>query len=82
LLTIALACGAVEHRKRIVSQERAIRGKLQDADNVNPIAQRGLIHNDGPYALRLDTTNLSAEESASALINLVESIVPPAQRAK
>jgi hypothetical protein len=70
--TIALYCDADEHRRRIVAADRAFRGKLQDPAYVDRAEGRPLIERDGPLALRLDVTNLSAEESAAAIASWIE----------
>lgn len=73
-LTISLICDASEHRRRIVTEERAARGKLRDASYVDRAAQRRLIEKQGPLSLCLDTTHRSGEEASSILVDWIERV--------
>lgn len=75
--SIALVCEAAEHRRRIVNEERAGRGKLQDASYVDRAVTRRLIENVGGLCNRLDTTDLSADYAASILVDWIEASVQP-----
>jgi hypothetical protein len=70
--TIALYCDADEHRRRIVAEDRAARGKLQDASYVDRATDRRLIERDGPLSLRLDVTHRSAQDAAATLASWIE----------
>ncbi len=70
--SVALVCEAAEHRRRIVSAERAERGKLQDASYVDRTVTRRLIERTGDLSKRLDITHLSADTAASFLADWVE----------
>lgn len=69
--SVALLCEAIEHRGRIVSAERAGRGKLQDASYVDRAITRRLIERDKGFSKRLDITGLSADGAASLLIDWI-----------
>lgn len=78
-LTISLACDAPQHRRRIVTEERAGRGKLQDPSYVDRVAARRLIEKAGPLSSRLDITHRSAEDAASILVDWIEGITSAAE---
>jgi len=67
LLTVALACAPEEHRRRIVSEDRAAKGKMRDVAYVETAAARRLIERDGDDSLRLDITRLAADEAAATI---------------
>jgi len=69
--SVALVCKAAEHRRRIVSAERAGRGKLQDASYVDRAIARRLIERKGDLSKRLDITDLSADAAGSILADWV-----------
>lgn len=64
---IALYCEPSEHRRRIVNEGRAGRGKLQDASAVNAMVDRPLAEGRGPHSLRLDITDITAADAASSI---------------
>lgn len=64
---IALYCEPSEHRHRIVSDDRAIRGKLQDAGGVDLLSRRPLAEGNGLPSLRLDITNMTASDAAAGI---------------
>jgi thymidylate kinase len=70
-LTIALSCDPPEHRRRIVSEDRALRGKVRDPSLVDRAATRTLFERVGPYSTRLDVTHRSAEEAAAMLVDWI-----------
>jgi len=70
-LTIALVCDPDEHRRRIASDERALRGKLRDLAYVDRIVTRPRFERPGPLSTRLDVTHRSAEYAAAILVDWV-----------
>jgi predicted kinase len=70
--TIVLLCDVPEHRRRIMGEDRAARGKLRDASYMDKAARRHVIERDGPFSLRLDVTNRSAEDAAAILADWIE----------
>lgn len=67
LFTVALICAPDEHRRRIMGEDRAAKGKLRDAAYVETASTRRLIEHAGEDSLRLDVTRLTADEAASAI---------------
>jgi predicted kinase len=63
--SIALYCEPSEHRGRIVSEDRAGRGKLQDAGTVELLTRRPLAEGLGPKSLHLDITHMTAGDVAA-----------------
>lgn len=64
LFAVSLRCSPVEHRNRMVSEDRERRGKLRDADAVARLSLRPLVQLTGSRILEMNVTNLSAEEAA------------------
>lgn len=67
LFTVALHCAPDEHRRRIMGQDRAAKGKLRDAAYVDGASRRSLIERAGDDSLRLDVTHLAADDAAAEI---------------
>jgi hypothetical protein len=78
LLTIARSCDPAEHSRRIVSEERELRGKLRDASYVDRAITRPLFERTGTFSTRLDVTHRSAEDAAATLAEWVNAIASTA----
>jgi hypothetical protein len=65
LLAVCLSCDPDEHRRRIVSPDRAAKGKVQEAGYVDRCIGRMLMQLGGPQSLSLDVTQVSPREAAS-----------------
>jgi MoxR-like ATPase len=76
-LSITLACDPAEHRRRIVSEERALRGKVRDVAYVDQALTRPLFERTGRLSTQLDITDRSTEDSATTLIDWVNAIMSP-----
>lgn len=67
--SIALYCDAAEHRRRIVAEDRAGRGKLQDAAAVDKISMRPLIQRRASQSISLNITSMTADAAAAYLLD-------------
>jgi predicted kinase len=63
--SVALYCEPSEHRRRIADEDRARRGKLQDANAVDTMIDRPIAEGRGSRSLRLDITDMTAIDAAS-----------------
>jgi predicted kinase len=67
LFTIALMCEPQEHRRRIIGEDRAAKGKVRDIAYVDTASERRLLERPGDDSLRLDITHLAADAAASRI---------------
>lgn len=72
LLSVGLSCDPDEHRRRIVSPDRAAKGKVQDAEYVDRCIGRKLMRLDGPRSLPLDVTRMGSKEAADQIATWAE----------
>lgn len=72
---VLLDCELEENKRRIVSEERKLKGKLIDASKLDSIYENYTIyHPASEFALKIDTTNLSAENVSNTIKAYIESI--------
>jgi hypothetical protein len=72
--SITLYCEPSEHRRRIVDERRAARGKLQDASAVDARMERPIAEGHGSHSLRLDITDMTAADAASFISEWVHQL--------
>ncbi|CDZ46389.1 AAA family ATPase [Neorhizobium galegae] len=70
---VTITCSDEEHRKRIVAEDRKPYGKLTDRDKL-PAMLGPMIEEDAEYLLRLDTSGVTPEESATTICDWIEGI--------
>jgi deoxyadenosine/deoxycytidine kinase len=74
---VLLNCGLEENKRRIVSKDRELRGKLIKADDLDKIhGNYTMYHPPVKSALEIDISTLSAMEAAERIKDFVEKIKP------
>lgn len=72
---ILIECNLAENKRRIVSASRNLQGKLSDAEDLDEIYKNYTVyHPPCEFALTLDTTNRSAQETATEIVKFVENL--------
>lgn len=70
---ILLSCDLEENKKRIISEDRKLKGKLLNPDDLDAIYENYTIyHPHYEFALEVDTTHLSAEETSDVVKSYIE----------
>jgi shikimate kinase len=76
-IQIFLECELEANKKRMVSEDRKLKGKLLDPSKLDRIYENYTIyHPTSEFALKIDTTNLSAESVSNIIKSYVENIRP------
>ncbi|KAI8721627.1 hypothetical protein NCS52_00304600 [Fusarium sp. LHS14.1] len=70
---VTLTCGKEENLRRLTSSERALRGKLTDAELVSHIRDNAVVHQSlkDPFQVELDLTELDADAAARMILEHV-----------
>lgn len=74
---ILINCDLEENKLRIVSENRKSKGKLMDADELEKLQKYTIYHPPNEFAIRIDTTNLSAQAVSEQIRNYIEKITKP-----
>ena len=72
---VLLTCDLEENKRRIVSDDRKTKGKLMNPFELEEICRNySIYHPPNEFALKINTTNLSAEEVSEQIKNYIEKI--------
>lgn len=71
---ILITCDLEENKRRIVSENRQLKGKLMDADELEKLWKYTIYHPSNELAFEINTTNLSPETSAGKIKDYLDSI--------
>lgn len=72
---ILLQCDLEENKRRIVSENRKLKGKLMNVAELEEICKNcSIYHPPAEYSLTIDSTHLSAEETSEEIKNYIEKI--------
>jgi deoxyadenosine/deoxycytidine kinase len=76
LVQILLTCDLEENKRRIISENRKLKGKLTNAEDLDEIYKNHTIyHPSAEFALQIDATNLSAFEVSEKIKDFIEKII-------
>ncbi len=79
-LQVLLHCQPAENQRRIASQDRADTGKLRDPEVLKHLlAKYTMLHPPTTHELELDTTNLTANQIATIIVNQALQLEPSAK---
>lgn len=70
---ILLKCDLEENKRRLVSEERKIKCKLMDADELQNLQKYTIYHPPTELAFEIDTTRLSAQNVAEKINDFLDS---------
>lgn len=74
-IQVLLECELEENKRRMVSEDRKLKGKLIDASKLDKIYENHTIyHPTSEFTLKIDTTNLSAESVSNNIKSYIEDI--------
>lgn len=69
---ILLKCDLDENKRRIISENRKIRGKLMDADELEKLQKYKIYHPPTEFSFDIDTTNLSPNNVAEKIMSIID----------
>lgn len=74
-IQILLECELEENKRRMVSEDRKLKGKLIDTNKLDKIYENHAIyHPTSEFTLKIDTTSLSAESVSNTIKSYIEDI--------
>jgi shikimate kinase len=73
-IQILINCDLEENKRRIVSENRRLKGKLMDTDELEKLWKYTIYNPSNEFSFEIDTTELSPEASAEKIKNYLDSI--------